>query len=377
MLGTALLAAVLASAGTFVALDASGAFERSAAPGPTSSPAAGQPSGSTIQPISLVESSAIIGAVEKTGPAVVRITATGTSVDVFGSIPSRGVGSGFIYDPAGWILTNRHVVTSANGQLVSSLVVDLKDGRQFNGRIYGVDTLTDLAIVKIDAENLPTAPIGRSSGIRVGQLAIAIGSPLGTLSNTVTSGIVSATGRSVTIENERLSNLIQTDAAINPGNSGGPLIDAGGNVIGINTAVATDSNGIGFAIPIDIARPIMQQALAGQELSRPYLGVRYVAIDAQVRARENLQVDRGALISGSAAGGQGEPGVVAGGPAANAGLQEGDIILAIGETQIDREHPLDAVLSAYAPGQTVPVRILRDGQERTVNVTLGTRPSGL
>jgi S1-C subfamily serine protease len=240
-----------------------------------------------------------------------------------------------------------------------------------------VDTLTDLAIVKIDAENLPTAPIGRSSGIKVGQLAIAIGSPLGTLSNTVTSGIVSATGRSVTIENERLSNLIQTDAAINPGNSGGPLIDAGGNVIGINTAVATDSNGIGFAIPIDIARPIMQQALAGQELSRPYLGVRYVAIDAQVRARENLQVDRGALISGSAAGGQGEPGVVAGGPAANAGLQEGDIILAIGETQIDREHPLDAVLSAYAPGQTVPVRILRDGQERTVNVTLGTRPSGL
>jgi len=373
----ALLAAVLASAGTFVALDASGAFERTAVPAATTAPAASQRSGGSLQPISLIESSAIVDAAAKTGPAVVRITATGSSVDAFGSIPSRGVGSGFIYDPSGWILTNRHVVTGSTGQLVASLVVDLKDGRQLSGRIYGVDTLTDLAIVKIDATNLPTAPIGTSASIKVGQLAIAIGSPLGTLSNSVTSGIISATGRSVTVENERLSNLIQTDAAINPGNSGGPLIDAGGNVIGINTAVATDSNGIGFAIPIDIARPIMQQALAGQELSRPYLGIRYVSIDPQVRERENLPVDRGALISGTAAGAQGQPGVVAGGPAAEAGLRDGDIILAIGDIQIDREHPLDAVLSGYAPGQTVSVRILRDGQERTVSVKLGTRPSGL
>jgi serine protease Do len=377
ILGAALLAAVLASAGTFLALDASGAFERAAQPVATASPSGTQPASGTLQPISLLESSAIIDAAAKTGPAVVRITATGTSVDVFGSIPSRGVGSGFIYDPSGWILTNRHVVTGASGQLVSSLVVDLKDGRQFDGRIYGVDTLTDLAIVKIDATGLPTAPIGSSASLKVGQLAIAIGSPLGTLSNTVTSGIISATGRSITVDNERLSNLIQTDAAINPGNSGGPLIDAGGNVIGVNTAVATDSNGIGFAIPIDIARPIMQQALAGQQLSRPYLGIRYLAIDRQVKERENLPIDRGALISGSAGGAQGQPGVVAGGPAAAAGLQEGDIILAIGGTQIDREHPLDAVLSGHAPGQTIPITILRDGQERTVSVTLGTRPSGL
>jgi serine protease Do len=377
MLGAALLSAVLASAGTFVALDASGAFDRSAAPATSSAPGASQATGGNAQPISVVESSAVIDAAAKTGPAVVRITATGTSVDTFGSIPSRGVGSGFIYDSAGWILTNRHVVTGANGQLVASLVVDLKDGRQFSGRIYGVDTLTDLAIVKIDATNLPTAPIGSSSSLKVGQLAIAIGSPLGTLSNSVTSGIISATGRSINVENERLSNLIQTDAAINPGNSGGPLIDAGGNVIGINTAVATDSNGIGFAIPIDIARPIMQQALANQQLSRPYLGIRYVAIDLQIQARDNLPVDHGALISGAAAGAQGQPGVVPGGPAAAAGLQEGDIVLAIAGTQIDREHPLDAVLSAYAPGQSVSLRILRNGQEQTVNVTLGTRPSGL
>jgi S1-C subfamily serine protease len=377
ILGAAVLSAILASAGTFLALDASRAFDRAAAPAATTAPPTAQPTGASLQPISVVESSAIIDAAARTGPAVVRITATGSTVDVFGSIPSRGVGSGFIYDPAGWILTNRHVVTGSNGQLVASLVVDLKDGRQFNGRIYGVDTLTDLAIVKIDATGLPTAAIGSSASLKVGQLAIAIGSPLGTLSNTVTSGIISATGRSITVENERLSNLIQTDAAINPGNSGGPLIDAGGNVIGVNTAVATDSNGIGFAIPIDIARPIMQQALAGQQLSRPYLGIRYVAIDQQVKARENLTVDRGALISGSAAGAQGQPGIVPGGPAAEAGLQEDDVILAIGGTEIDREHPLDAVLSGFAPGQTVPVRILRSGGERTINVTLGTRPSGL
>jgi serine protease Do len=378
ILGAALLSAVLASAGTFAALDLSGAFDRTSSPAGSTAPGQTQAAGGNLQPITLAESSAVIDAAAKTGPAVVRITATGTSVDAFRSLPSTGIGSGFIYDSSGWILTNRHVVTGANGQLVNTLVVDLKDGRQFNGRIYGVDTLTDLAIVKIDATGLPTASIGSSASIKVGQLAIAIGSPLGTLSNTVTSGIISATGRSIDVENERLSNLIQTDAAINPGNSGGPLIDAGGNVIGINTAVATDSNGIGFAIPIDIARPIMQQALAGQQLSRPYIGIRYVAIDPQLKARNNLPVDEGALVSGAGTGGgQGQPGVVAGGPAATAGIQEGDIITAIGDTKIDREHPLDAVLSGYAPGQTVTVKLLRDGQERTVNVTLGTRPSGL
>ena len=148
----------------------------------------------------------------------------------------------------------------------------------------------------------PSAPIGRSADIRVGQLAIAIGSPLGTYTSTVTTGIISATGRTVQVSAEhRLTNLIQTDAAINPGNSGGPLLDAAGNVIGINTAVERDSTGIGFAIPIDIARPIMQQALAGQELARPYVGIRYESIDAKLKAKDNLSVDHGALIGPSTA----------------------------------------------------------------------------
>jgi S1-C subfamily serine protease len=267
-------------------------------------------------------------------------------------------------------------VRDANGQLASSLTVELKDGREFSGSIYGIDTLTDLAIVKVKATNLPVAPIGTSSELKVGQLAIAIGSPLGTYSNSVTSGIISATGRSVTVNGGvRLNNLIQTDAAINPGNSGGPLLDAAGNVVGINTAVAADSTGIGFAIPIDLARPIMQQALAGQALARPYIGIRYEAIDLKLKDEKNLPVAEGALIGpGQDATGASLPGIVPDGPADKAGLREGDIIVALNDQAIDAEHPLDATVSAFAPGQAVDVHILRDGKPLTVSVTLGTRP---
>src|SRR2546423_2015742 len=151
-----------------------------------------------------------------------------------------------------------------------------------------------------DATGLSAAPIGTSADIKVGELAIAIGSPLGTYSNSVTSGIVSGTGRTVVVESgTRLNNLIQTDAAINPGNSGGPLLDAAGNVIGINTAVAQNSSGIGFAIPIDIARPVMRQALAHQPLARPVMGVRYEMIDPQVKGEEHLTLEHGALVASS------------------------------------------------------------------------------
>src|SRR5436190_1146987 len=197
-----------------------------------------------------------VTAAASVSPAVVRITAIGTTTGPLGgTIPDRGVGSGVIYDPAGWILTNRHVVRTQDGAIASELTVELKDGREFKGTVYGIDTLTDLAIVKVDATGLPSAPMSRSADIKVGQLAIAIGSPLGTYTSTVTTGIISATGRSIHIDaGTDLDNLIQTDAAINPGNSGGPLLDAAGTVIGINTAVERDSTGIGFAIPIDIAR---------------------------------------------------------------------------------------------------------------------------
>ena len=371
-----LLSAVLASGGTVLALKGSGALDP-VATGGTGTPVT---TAGSRQPVTIDESSAVIDAAAKAGPAVVRIFVEGTATDQFGgTIPESGVGSGVIFDRDGWILTNKHVVTASDGSVAESLTVELKDGRQFDGRVYGVDTLTDLAIVEIDASGLTAASIGSSADLEVGQLAIAIGSPLGTYSNTVTSGIISATGRSIVVESgERLNNLIQTDAAINPGNSGGPLLDALGDVVGINTAVATDSNGIGFAIPIDIARPIMQQALAGAELARPYIGVRYVAIDRQVQEDEGLPVDHGALVSPSrTSAGDTLTAVIEGGPAEQAGVRDGDIITKIGDQVIDSEHPLDLVLSSYGPGQTIALEVIRGSRTITIEVMLGIRPTDL
>ena len=367
----AVLSAVLASGGTVAVLEGSGALR------PASQPAAAPQASSGTTAVRIDESSAIVDAAAKVSPAVVRITASGVTTDPLGgTIPAQGVGSGIIFDSAGWVLTNRHVVQIDSTTIASSLTVELKDGTQYKGTVYGVDTLTDLAIVRVEGSNLTAAPIGTSADIKVGELAIAIGSPLGTYSNSVTSGIVSGVGRSVTVDSgARLTNLIQTDAAINPGNSGGPLLDAAGNVIGINTAVAQNSNGIGFAIPIDIARPVMRQALANEALARPYLGVRYEPIDVQVKAQEHLTVDNGALlISSPDETGVTQPAIVVGGPAEKAGLKAGDIITAVEGQAIDQEHPLDLVLSGYAPGQTITLSILRGGQTVTARVTLGTRP---
>jgi S1-C subfamily serine protease len=365
--GAAILSAVLASGGTVLALTATGALEKPVASAPTA------PTGTTVgannQPVTIDESSATIEVAAKASPAVVRITVNGSVDTSQGIIPETGVGSGVIYDSRGWILTNRHVVEGSD-----RLSVELNDGRVLEGRVYGIDTLTDLAIVKVDATDLPVAALGHSSELKVGQLVVAIGSPLGTYSNSVTSGIVSAKGRSITTDgNQNLNNLIQTDAAINPGNSGGPLLDAGGNVVGINTAIAADSNGIGFAIPIDIARPIMEQAVAGQDLARPYMGVVYRSIDRQYADANGLSVTEGAIIERG--GGGTSPAVVSGSPADQAGIREGDIITKINDQPIDGDHPLDATLSMYAPGDTVSVTLLRDGQTTTVQVELGTRPA--
>jgi S1-C subfamily serine protease len=374
ILTAAVLSAVLASGGTVAILDATGALNRPAAAAGNGSPT------STHEAVTVDESSAIIDAATKASPAVVQITATGQATDVTGgTIPETGVGSGIIFDPAGWILTNRHVVQTSSGQTASQLTVVLKDGRSFTGTVYGIDTLTDLAIVRIDSTNLPAAALGSSSDLKVGELAIAIGSPLGTYTNSVTSGIVSATGRSVVVDSgARINDLIQTDAAINPGNSGGPLLDAAGNVIGINTAVAAGSSGIGFAIPVDIAKPIMSQALAGQPLTRPYIGIRYQEINVQVEADKHLTVDHGALIGASTdSSGASLPAVSPGSPAEKAGLKDGDVIVGIEDQTIDQEHPLDATLAEYAPGQTVHLHVIRDGKDLEIAVTLGTRPPNL
>jgi len=279
------------------------------------------------------EQSAIVAVAERVSPAIVTLEVTAPDGD--------GIGSGVIYSADGWIVTNKHVVEDE-----TSIVVHLKDGRDFTGTVYGIDTLTDLAVVKIDAAGLPTATLGRSGGIKVGQTAIAIGSPLGVYTNSVTAGIVSALGRDITTESGSINGLIQTDAAINPGNSGGALVDSSGAVIGINTAISTEGAGIGFAIPIDIARPILEQALAGVPLSRPWIGVRYTALDLRIAKENDLSVSAGAWII---ADGTTSP-IIAGSPAEAAGLKSGDIITAVNETEIDEAHPLQDLLVQYSPG---------------------------
>jgi S1-C subfamily serine protease len=372
VVAASLVSATLASAGTYGLLRASGSLDRQAA-----APAAAQAQTVTApQPVVIDEQSAITTAAAKVSPAIVTITesgAAGNPNDPFGQIPTSGIGSGVIFDSNGWIVTNKHVVAGS-----TQLQVALQDGRQFSGTIYGIDTLTDLAIVKVDATGLPTAPIGDSSAAKVGQLAIAIGSPLGTYTNSVTSGIISAFGRVIQVQDgTQLHDLIQTDAAINPGNSGGALLDAGGNVVGINTAVAQTAEGIGFAIPINIAKPIMEQALAGQKLARPWIGIRYEALTPQIADQEKLAVSAGAWLQPASASGSAGPAVVPGSPAAEAGLKEGDIITAVDGVRITAITPLDDILTQYTPGTTVALDVIRDGKTITLTLTLGTRPANL
>jgi S1-C subfamily serine protease len=247
-----------------------------------------------------------------------------------------------------------------------------------------MDTLTDLAIIKVEAAGLVAAPIGGSSALEVGELAIAIGSPLGLqYPNTVTTGIVSALGRDVSIASDNaasptpvmLHGLIQTDAAINPGNSGGPLVDGSGRVIGIATAEVDSGQGIGFAIPIDIAKSIMQQALAGEPLARPFIGVTYLLIDPGVQQRYKLGLSQGAWVHREDANGVSQEAVTAGSPGDKAGIMTGDIITEIEGQPIDQSHRLDDVIVQYAPGRTVSLEVYRDGEYVTRMVTLGTRPS--
>jgi S1-C subfamily serine protease len=329
----------------------------------TESPGPAEP----VSEVRINESSAVIEAVDRVAPAVVLINTRQESL--LGG--ADGTGSGVIFDPAGWILTNRPVVEDAD-----SLTVALSDGRTFTGEVYGIHTFTDLAIIKVDGTDLPSAPIGTSRDLSPGQLAIAIGNPLG-YENTVTTGIVSGLGRMINATDanqssapETLRNLIQTDAAINPGNSGGPLVNSAGQVIGINTAVSTTAQGLGFAIPIDIAKPIMGQALAGEPIARPMIGIRYLPITPALADEQDLPVDFGALVGSTGD----QPSIIPDSPAAAAGLQDGDIIVSVDGQQITAEQDLSTLIVNYAPGDTVTLRVLRNNTAREVEITLAELP---
>jgi serine protease Do len=323
--------------------------------------------GTTVSNVHLDETSAVTAAVKRVSPAVVTIQVTSGS-------GSGGSGSGFIFNANGWILTNRHVVEGAN-----QIRVVLADSRTFTGTVYGIDTLTDLAIVKVNATGLPSAPLGTSADLQQGQLAIAIGNPLGTFENTVTTGVISGLGRQITAgdvsqtSSEQLNNLIQTDAAINPGNSGGPLLNSAGEVIGVNTAVASSAQGIGFAIPIDAAKEILAEALAGKPLARPWIGVYYQPVTKQLASDKGLSVDHGALIGAPASGSS--SGIVSGSPAASAGLRDGDVITAVDGQTVDTSHDLSTRIVTHAPGDRVVLTVQRGSSTIQVTLTLGTLPS--
>jgi S1-C subfamily serine protease len=311
---------------------------------------------------------------KQVGPAVVAILTGGSGSSGSADFSPQGAGSGVIVDADGLILTNRHVVGDGG-----ALTVFLDDGRSFEGTLEGVDTLTDLALLSIAATRLPSARLGDSSSVEVGDLAVAIGNPEGDLPGSVTAGIVSALEREIVVGDlagiqapEALRHLIQHDAAINPGNSGGPLVAGDGSVVGINTAIAGGSQGIGFAIPINLAKPIVKQVLAGDPIRRPYIGIFFTEVDAQLAQDERLPVTSGVIVRGGAASDQ--PGVIAGGPADRARLRDGDILTAIDGQPIDATHQLDVALLEHEPGDVITLTVLRGDRTLKRDVTLGIRP---
>jgi serine protease Do len=259
LFAVSVLSAVLAAGGTAALV--TGPFAASATPAATTATPGALPAVAGSGDAANVETADLTEVVAAVRDSVVTITSEGFSSRGFNQIPSTGVGSGTVLSPNGYILTNRHVVENSQ-----ALSVELADGQQFDAEVFALSDDHDLALIKIDATGLSPAVIGDSDALEVGQTAIAIGSPLGTFTETVTRGIISGTGRTITVSDEAngrpvtMSGLLQTDAAINPGNSGGPLLDASGAVIGINTAVSSEAEGLGFAIPISAAASLIAQA---------------------------------------------------------------------------------------------------------------------
>jgi S1-C subfamily serine protease len=318
----------------------------------------------------------IEGVVQEAKPAVVQITNEQTTLDQFNqpfTVPA-GVGSGVIYDSEGHILTNNHVVEGAQ-----QLLVSLPDGRSFPGTLVGQDAETDLAVVKIDGQNLPTAALGDSSTLNVGEWVVAIGNALALPGGpTVTAGVVGALGRTVQEPADSsgtpgpfLFDVIQTDAAINPGNSGGPLVNLNGEVVGINTLVAGQAEpgvaaqGIGFAISINAARPIADQLVATGHAVHPYLGVSYLPLSPLIAAQLGIEQTTGIYV------GQ----VADGSPAAKAGLQPKDVITEVDGVDLTDESALAKILATHKPGDTLTLTVIRGNQTLSIPVTLEEQPS--
>ncbi|HLC39063.1 MAG TPA: trypsin-like peptidase domain-containing protein [Patescibacteria group bacterium] len=319
----------------------------------------------------VTEESVIISASKKVSPSVVSIAVISNITDIFGrNATQNSQGSGFIITSDGLIMTNKHVASDLKAQYT----VLTPDGSAYKAQVMAQDPLNDLAILKINASNLTPVNIGASDDLQVGQKVIAVGNALG-FQNTVTSGIISAKGRTIQASDtagstqEELSGLLQTDAAINSGNSGGPLTNIDGQVIGINTAVANkgSAEGIGFAIPVNVARSAIESYRRNGKIIRPFIGIRYYSITKQYAAENKLPVENGALIT---SGQVGVPAIVVGSPAAKAGLQENDIITAINNEEVNQDHALSLLIQQYQPGDQIQITYLRDGKENKIKLKL-------
>jgi serine protease Do len=280
---------------------------------------------------------------------------------------ATSLGSGFIIDPSGYIVTNNHVISAGEGRdtPVDSITVTLSDRREYKAKVIGRDPLTDMALLKIEATNLPYVKFGNSQTVRVGDWAIAIGNPFG-LGGTVTAGIVSALHRN--IGSGQYDRYIQTDASINQGNSGGPLFDLDGNVIGVNTAIFSPTGGnvgLGFSIPAELAYPVIQQLRATGTVKRGYLGVGIQPLSTDIAAGLGLPKDRGEIVAS----------VEPSGPAAKAGIKQGDVIVKINGSDVTYDNTLSYVVANTPIGATVPIELIRDGQRKTVNATIAQRPA--
>lgn len=309
--------------------------------------------------------------VEKVSQSVVSIVTSIKTTSFFGgSYDSSAAGTGIIVTGDGYILTNKHVIDGAN-----KINVVLDDGTTYEDvKLVTVDPLNDVAYLKIpDVSGLKAATLGDSKTIHVGQQVIAIGNALGQYQNTVTAGIISGTGRSITATDnsgsmsESLSDMIQTDAAINSGNSGGPLVNAAGEVIGINTATSSTAENMGFAIPISSVKGMLNQLIETGEASRAYIGVYSVEITPDVAKEYNLPVSAGAYLYNSAK----YSAVVSGSPADKAGLKDKDIIVAVNGVKVGTAGSLSSLIGEYKPGDTVQLTVYRNGSETAINVTLG------
>ncbi|MBI3335458.1 MAG: trypsin-like peptidase domain-containing protein [Candidatus Portnoybacteria bacterium] len=283
-----------------------------------------------------------------------------------------GAGSGFFVSAGGLIVTNKHVVERDD---VSYTVVT-NDGKKYSAKVVARDPVNDLALVNIEGKGFPVLPLGNSSEVKLGQSVVAIGNALGEFRNTVSKGIISGLSRSITAQGafsgpEQLSGLIQTDAAINPGNSGGPLLNLKGEVIGIDTAIAGGAQNIGFALPINLGKRVLDQYQTKGKISYPFLGVRYMIITEEFAKQSNLPVSYGALvIRGDTAQ---DLAVVPGSPADKAGLLENDIILEMNGEKITIDNPLDRLITTLKVGDEITLKVYSKGKERMVKVELGER----